>query len=107
VADTIIVGCTWDSSDPDVYWFGISVDNGVENLPVPLTASSVVVVEVQQSGPTWHTATLAVAEMQPGIYAIRTVVPAALANGQERSVRLTIDGVLYGPWVFRFYGAGV
>jgi hypothetical protein len=105
VADSIIVGCWWDSADPDIYWFGLSVDNGVTNEPILLTPSSVVVVE-RQVGPGWSSdLALTVAEMpqRPGWYAIRTTIPPAIANGQERIIRLTVDGVVYDPWSFRFY----
>lgn len=99
----IIVSSSWYSSDPQVYWFTLAVDDGVTSQLVPLSVNSVVVVEIQ-TGNNWHSATLQVAVAPDGVEAIRTIVPQALQNGNERNVRLTVDGVLYGPWVFRFHG---
>ena len=106
MADTVHLS-TWQyETDPGYYWFGVAIDNGVTFTPVPLTANSVVVVEIQQ-GSNWGAVTLEVAQRLDGSeYAIRTIVPMALANGQERTMRVTIDGVLYGPWIWRFYGGG-
>lgn len=98
----IIVSAAWYATDPQVYWFTLSVDDGVTNELVPLSVDSVVVAEIQ-TGNNWHVAQLQVAVTPDGYEAIRTIVPPALQNGIERNVRLTVDGVLYGPWVFRFH----
>jgi hypothetical protein len=99
----IIVSSTWSADDPDFHYFSLSVDDGVTNEPILLTPASVVVVEFA-AGVTWQPFTLEVVEHPAGSghYTIKTTIPGPIANGQERTVRITIDGTTYGPWVFRF-----
>ena len=102
---SIIVSSSTDSAVPGIYWFNLAVDDGQSVTHVILRADSVVLIE-RQVGNNWSSdLALTVAEMPdvPGWYAIRTTIPAQIANGQERVIRLTIDGVVYGPWSFRFY----
>lgn len=103
VVSEIIVGCSSSAAEPNIYSFGLAVDDGLTSQPIVLTALSLVVVELQ-SGPQWLAFAVAVADpTNSGRYVIRTTIPAAIANGAERTVRLTVDGVTYGPWVFRWY----
>ncbi len=110
--DRIIVGCEWRSLDPDVYWFGLGVESGDPPnrvvTPVELTGDSVVLVQRELNPGNWSSdLQLEVVLFPDGTgdhakYAIRTVIPPQVANGQERTIRLVVDGVIYGPWVFRF-----
>jgi hypothetical protein len=101
VAEPIVV-TSFYSSDPDVYWFNILLSDASSIWPVPLGPTSVVTIE-RQIGGGWSSGFVIQVALNPdGQYSIRTVIPPSVANGSERIIRLTIDGVVYGPWSFRF-----
>ena len=101
-----LVSVMFWSADPDVYWFFLTIEEADGSLtPVALGPASVVLVE-RQVGPGWSSdlaLTVALAPLPFEVYAIRTIIPASVASGQERIIRLTVDGVVYGPWSFRFH----